>query len=161
VATVDSALRANTDVATEVLTTRLTNVIREQLGESYSPRAVAFISNDPGAFVQTFVQVTGAPDRIVSVGELVVAELADLAANGPNEREFQGAYAHVEETYSFVDNGTFLEEIINEAIFPDRELEDYLGEGSALADVTADTVRQFVADHVPASQYVQVAVLPR
>jgi zinc protease len=161
VATVDSALRANTDVATEVLTTRLTNVIREQLGESYSPRAVAFISNDPGAFVQTFVQVTGAPDRIVSVGELVVAELADLAANGPNEREFQGAYAHVEEAYSFVDNGTFLEEIINEAIFPDRELEDYLGEGSALADVTADTVRQFVADHVPASQYVQVAVLPR
>ena len=37
VAAVDGALRANTDVVTEVLTTRLTDVIREELGESYSP----------------------------------------------------------------------------------------------------------------------------
>jgi zinc protease len=158
---VDGALRANTDVVTEVLTTRLTNVIREQLGESYSPYAFSFITNDPGAFVQTFVQVTGSPDRIGSVGDLVIAELADLAADGPTEREFDGAYAQVEEAYGFVDNDSFLEEIINDAIWPDRDIQEYFDEFSALGDVTADTVREYITDHVPTGQYIQVAVLPR
>jgi zinc protease len=158
---VDGALRANTDVVTEVLTTRLTNVIREQLGESYSPFAVAFITNDPGAIVQTYMKITGAPDRIVSVGDLVAGELADLAANGPTDREFDGAHAQVEEAYQFVDNNSFLEEMINDAIWPDRELQDYFDEFAALGDVTKDTVRQYIADHVPTDQYIQVAVLPR
>jgi hypothetical protein len=30
-----------------------------------------------------------------------------------------------------------------------------------LGDVTADTVRQYIADHVPTGEYIQVAVLPR
>jgi zinc protease len=158
---VDGALRANTDVVTEVMTTRLTNVIREQLGESYSPYAFAFITNDPGAFVQTFVQITGSPDRIESVGDLVVAELADLAANGPTDREFDGAHAQVEEAYGFVDNSSFLEEIINDAIWPDRDLQEYFDEFAALGDVTKGTVQQYIADHVPSSEYIQVAVLPR
>ena len=161
VGAVDGALRANTDVVTEVLTTRLTNVIREQLGESYSPYAFAFITNDPGPFVQTFVQITGSPDRIESVGDLVVAELADLAANGPTDREFDGAHAQVEEAYGFVDNGSFLEEIINDAIWPDRDLQEYFDQFSALGDVTKATVQQYIADHVPTGQYIQVAVVPR
>jgi zinc protease len=139
----------------------LTNVIREQLGESYSPYAFAFITNDPGPFVQTFVQITGSPDRIESVGDLVVAELADLAANGPTDREFDGAHAQVEEAYGFVDNGSFLEEIINDAIWPDRDLQEYFDQFSALGDVTKATVQQYIADHVPTGQYIQVAVVPR
>ena len=158
---VDGPLRANTDVVTEVLTTRLTNVIREQLGESYSPFATAFITNDPGAIVQTYVQITGSPDRIVSVGDLVAGELADLATNGPTDSEFDGAHAQVEEAYQFVNNNSFLEEMINDAIWPDRELQDYFDEFAALGDVTKDTVRQYIADHVPTDQYIQVAVLPR
>ena len=72
------------------------------------------------------MQITGSPERIESVGDLVVAELADLAANGPTEREFSGAYAQVEEAYGFVNNDSFLEEMLNDAIWPDRELQDYI-----------------------------------
>lgn len=161
VASVDGALRANTDVVTEVLTTRLTSVIREQLGESYSPYAFAFINSDPDPLVQTYMQITGSPKRIESVADLVVAELDDLAANGPTDSEFTGAFAQVRETYQYVDNNSFLEELINDAIFPDRDLQDYFDEYSALDDVTKDTVRRFIAEHVATDHFIQVAVLPR
>jgi zinc protease len=161
VESVDGPLRANTDVVTEVLTTRLTDVIREQLGESYSPSAFAFITNDPESIVQTYMQITGSPDRIESVADLVVAELADLTANGPTDREFDGAHAQVEQAYQYVDNDSFLEELINNAIWPDRELQDYFDELRALDDVTKETVQRYIADHIRADQYIQVAVLPR
>jgi zinc protease len=161
VESVDGPLRANTDVVTEVLTTRLTDVIREQLGESYSPSAFAFVTNDPESIVQTYMQITGSPDRIESVADLVVAELADLTANGPTDREFDSAHAQVEQAYQYVDNDSFLEELINNAIWPDRELQDYFDELPALDDVTKDTVQRYIADHIRADQYIQVAVLPR
>jgi predicted Zn-dependent peptidase len=161
VASVDGALRANTDVVSEVLTTRLTDVIREELGESYSPFAFTFINSDPDPLVQTYMQITGSPKRIASVAELVVAELDDLAVNGPTDSEFSGAFAQVEESYQFVNNNSFLEELINDAIFPDRELQDYFDQYTALEDVTTDTVRQFIDDHVGTDQFVQVTVLPR
>ena len=44
-----------------------------------------YVTSDPDPTIETYVQVTGAPDRVESVGDLVVAELADLAANGPTE----------------------------------------------------------------------------
>ena len=43
----------------------------------------------------------------------------------------------------------------------DRELQDYFDQYSALADVTKDTVRQYIVDHVGTGQFIQVAVLPR
>ena len=90
-----------------------------------------------------------------------MAELDDLAANGPTDSEFDGALAQVKESYQFVDNNSFLEELINDAIFPDRELQDYFDQYSAIDDVTKDTVQQYIADHVGTGQFIQVAVLPR
>jgi hypothetical protein len=95
------------------------------------------------------------------VGDLVAGELKDLGTNGPTDTEFSGALAQVKEAYQFVDNNSFLEELINDAIWPDRELQDYFDQFAALGDVTKDTVRQYIAEHEPTTQYIQVAVLPR
>ena len=158
---IDGVLRATSDVVAEVVTTRLTDVVREQLGESYSPFAVAHVTNDPDPVIETAVQITGSPDRIESVGDLVVAELADLATNGPTESEFESSYAQVDQNYQFVDNGAFLEEMINHAVWPDRELEDFLDRRIALGEVTPQSVQAHLAGHVPADRYIQVAVVPR
>jgi predicted outer membrane protein len=107
------------------------------------------------------MQITGSPTRIEAVADLVVSQLDDLAANGPTDTEFDGAYAQVQQSYQYVDNNSFLEELINDAIFPDRELQDYFDQYSALDDVTKDTVRQYIVDHVGTGQFIQVAVLPR
>ena len=105
-------------------------------------------------------QVTGAPDRVESVGDLVVAELADLAANGPTEREFSDAFAQVDESYRFVNNGALVDTMIVAALAPDGDVVDFLDTSIALADVTAADVRAFIARHLPADRYVQVAVEP-
>jgi zinc protease len=129
---VDGSLRATADVVNEVLSTRLTDVVRERLGETYSPQAFTLIGNDPTPVIETYVLVTGAPDRVGAVGDLVVGELADLAANGPTEREFAGAFAQVQESYNFVNNEGFLEELITSAIWPGRSLDEYFDEFDAL-----------------------------
>ncbi len=161
VATVDSALRVHADVATEVMSARLTDVIRERNGESYSPYAVSYVSADPDPAIVTYVSVTGSPDRIGAVADLVIAELADLARSGPTEQEFFNAHAQVEEAYNFVNNGEFLTELIEDAIFPALDVDAYLFEYDALTPVTAGSVRSFISSHVPADRYIKVTVLPR
>lgn len=156
---VDAELRATTDVTTQVLNGRLIDVIREELGESYSPSAGVSIVTDPEPAIETYVEVSGAPERIDAVGDLVVAELADLAANGPTEEEFSEAYAQVEESYNFVGNGMILQMLINSLLWPEGEVASYVDVAWSLPEVTESDVQQFIADHVPAEQYVQVTVV--
>jgi zinc protease len=158
---VDARLRVNADVVTELVDARLTDVIREQNGDSYSPFAVSYITTDPDPTIETYVSVTGSPDRIEAVADLVVAELADLGTNGPSEQEFFNAYAQVEEAYNFVNNGEFITELLDDAIHPALDIDEYLLESAALVSVSASTVRTYLADHVPPDQYIQVIVVPR
>ena len=144
-----------------MLNTRLTDVVREQLGESYSPSAYSYIRNDPDPVVETYVYITGAPDRIDAVGDLAIGEFADLAANGPTDREFDGALAQVREDYSFISNEGFIEELVSDAIWPSRSIDEYVDEYLALDDVSTGTVQAFIARHVPADHYVSVSVVPR
>jgi hypothetical protein len=111
--------------------------------------------------VQTYVSVTGSPDRIEAVADLVVAELADLAARGTSDEEFANAFAQVEESYNFVDNGEFITELLDDAIDPTYDLDDYLLEYPELQAVSGSTVRSFLADHVSVDDYIQVVVSPR
>lgn len=158
---VTGVLRATTDVVNEVIAERLTDVIRERLGESYSPSAYVYVANDPTVEVDTYVYVTGSPDRIAAVAELVIAELADLAAEGPTEQEFTAAFAQVDEAYGFVDNGSFVAELTNAAIWPDRSLGEYFEQFGALASVDAATVQSYIADHIRTDRFVEVTVVPR
>lgn len=154
-------LRATADVATEVLAARLVDVVREELGDSYSPFVVSFVSVDPDPVVETYVYVSGAPDRVGSIGALVAAEFADLATGGLSDREFSNAYAQVEERYRFVDNWQFATELLDSETEPDRELADYLEQDLALVDVDAGVVESYLRRFVPADRYIEVTVTPR
>jgi zinc protease len=158
---VDARLRVNADIATEVIDARLTDVIRERDGESYSPFAVSYITTDPDPVIETYVSVTGSPDRIEAVADLVSAELADLGENGPSDQEFTNAFAQVEESYNFVNNGDFITELLDDAIHPALDLDDYLLEYSELGSVTAASVAAYLTDHVPTGRYIEVIVRPR
>ena len=160
--TVDGALRASTDVVTEVLNTRLTDVVREQLGESYSPSAYSYIRNDPDPVVETYVYVTGAPDRIDAVGDLVDRRVRrPRCERSDRPRVRRRARPGPARTTASSDNETFIEELVNDAIWPSRSIDEYFDEYVALDDVTAGTVQAFIARHVPADHYVSVSVVPR
>ena len=158
---IDARLRVTADVTTEVVQARLTDVIREELGESYSPSAASLVTTDPDPVVETFVFVTGSPARIASIADLVVDELGDLGTNGPSEQEFSNAYAQVAESLNFVNNGTFVQELLDDEILPDHELADYTFEGAELQSLTPDLVAAFIASHISTDQFIQVTVVPR
>jgi zinc protease len=158
---ITSRLRVHADVVSELIDARLTDVIREQNGDSYSPFAVTYYTTDPDPMIETYVSVTGAPDRIEAVADLVVAELTDLGANGPAEQEFFNAFAQVEEAYNFVNNGEFLSELLDDALDPALDLDEYLLESAALRSVSASSVRAYLADFVTVDQFIQVIVVPR
>jgi zinc protease len=158
---IDARLRDSASVATEVIRARLTDVIRERLGESYSPSTVSYVTTDPDPVIETYVYVTGSPDRVGSIADLVVAEFDDLGTNGPSEQEFFNAYAQVEESLNFVNNGTFVQELLDDEIHPARDIDDYRFEYDELSSVTADVVRDYIDTHMPPDHYIQVTVVPR
>jgi zinc protease len=158
---IDASLVAHADVVSALVRARLTDVIREDVGDTYSPYALSYPTTDPEAVVETYVNVSGAPDRIEEIAGLVTTELDDLAANGPTDAEFAGAYAEVEEQYNFVDNGQFLQALIDDALDPNRPVTDYIDHFFAIASVTPESIRDYIAAYMPTDAYVRVTVVPR
>ncbi|MEQ9162711.1 MAG: insulinase family protein, partial [Ilumatobacter fluminis] len=156
------SLTAHADVVSSLVSARLTDVVREQLGDTYSPYIVTYPTTDPEPVVETYVNISGSPDRIGQIAELVVAELDDLAANGPTDGEFTNAFAQIEERYNFVDNGQFLDALINDSLDPGGQpVTDYLEHFFALDGVTAASAQAYIAEHMPTTAFVQVTVTPR
>ncbi len=158
---IDAGLRVTADVTTELIRARLTDVIREELGESYSPSAISYVTTDPDPVIETYVFVTGSPDRVGSIADLVVAEFDELGTDGPSDQEFFNAFAQVEESLNFVNNGTFVQELLDAEIHPERDLEDYMFEFPELQSVTAGRVQSYIDTHLSPDRYIKVTVVPR
>jgi zinc protease len=158
---VDAVVRDTADVASQVVSARLTDVIREELGETYSPGAFSFITTDPDPVIETYVSVSGSPDRVGAITDLVIGELADLAANGPSDNEFENAYAQIDEQYGFINNSQIISVLLNDELYATNDLDDYLDQYSALESVTARIVQEYIANHMPTDRNIQVTVIPR
>ena len=148
-------------VAASVIDARLTRVVREQFGDSYSPFSQVWVDEDPDPVVLTYVYASGSPERVTAIGETIRAELADLGAGGLTDAEFATAKAPIDEAYQFVDNGEFLREALRAAWDSDYDLTDYVYKYDALGDVSRADVEAFIAEHMPATAYAEAVVTPR
>lgn len=157
----DPEFDARVAVATSVVEARLTRVVREQFGDSYSPYAVSWVDEDPEPVVLTYVYASGAPDRIEAIAETARAELAALGNGEFTDSEFANALAPVVESYEYVDNGEFLTELMREAWHPEYDLTAYIYKHEAVAAVTRQDVQEFLAVHVPVDSYAEAVVTPR
>ena len=161
VASIDPLDVAAAAVVTQLLTTRLTDDIREALGESYSPFAGVAIYGDPEPVVETYVSVTGAPDRIGSIAGFVQDDVGALRTDGPSEVEFDTAVGQVQRDIELYSDAQLIEEILSAEVDGVAELEDFADQGLALQQLTIDDVRTFVAAYLPADHYIEITVLPR
>jgi zinc protease len=148
-------------VATSLVEARLTRVVREQFGDSYSPYAVSWVDEDPEPVVLTYLYASGAPDRIEAIAETARAELAALANGEFTDAEFANALAPVVERYEYVDNGEFLAQLVREAWNPEYDLTGYIYKHEAVSAVTRTDVQAFLAEHVPVDRYATAVVTPR
>ncbi|MEJ7801594.1 MAG: insulinase family protein, partial [Ilumatobacter sp.] len=148
--------RVEADIAGEVLSARLTMVVREELGDSYSPFAVSYVTPDPDPLVETYVRISGSPDRVDAIADVVLDEFADLAAGGMSADEFDRAFALIAERYNFVDNDRFLDGIAEGRVFPESGIDSFLDRFERLDNVGRDEITAFIAGHVPLDRFVQV-----
>ena len=97
----------------QVITARLTDVIREELGESYSPFAAIELTGGATPLAETFLSVSTGPDRVQDVSTAVLEQVVDLRANGVTDVEYAAAISTVGNELELFSNEQLNDEILN------------------------------------------------
>ena len=150
-------------VVDEVIGNRLTDVIREELGDSYSPFSIVAVGPGPTPTVDTYLSVSTGPELVDAVSEAVLGELDDLRSNGPSEREFDNAVATVGESLNFVNTGQINDEALDVLVDPSgsAEFDDFVFEFELIGQVTLADVTAAIAAWTSGDRYIEIRVLPR
>ena len=144
----------------QVLTNRLTDTIREELGESYSPFAVVAVGDGANPDAVTYVSNTTAVDLVGEVEVAVLAQLADLRANGPSDAEASAATRAVRQQLDLFSNEQINDEVLRVLTDPagNRSFDEFLEQAFLVDDVD---LPGYLRAWLPADQYIQVVVRPR
>jgi zinc protease len=147
------------DVLTSVLNIRLTDHIREELGDSYSPSAYVAIDTEPDQLVETSLNVTGDPATIPEISSLVIDDVTSLRTTGPKAEEFSAAIAEITNTYAYFDNQT-IGDMLAEAPDSPELITRFKNRMSVLDDITPSTLQTFIARALPIDRYIEVRTVP-
>ncbi|MEY2959706.1 MAG: hypothetical protein RLZZ01_2274, partial [Actinomycetota bacterium] len=160
-ASVTAESRVTADVAAELVSARLVDQLRESAGATYAPFVSMTITLDPDPVVETYVDVSGDPARIDELAGRVLAELTDLRGGGATSAEHDRAFAQVAERYRFVDNGSFVSELLWSEVHGVWDLDSSRSRTRALAGVRPSDVERFLSRYVPIDRMIEVTVTPR
>ncbi len=147
------------DVLGSVLTTRLTDHVREELGASYSPNAFCAISLEPDVLATTVVQITGDPAGIDQLAVVVEADLESLRRDGATDAELDTALADLRDQYDLFSNELLLSVLVRAPLHPE-ELEAFIDRRAVLEDVDSTAFKKFVGVTLPAGQYIEIKTVP-
>ena len=147
----------------EVVTARLTDVVREQLGESYSPFAIVQIGDGAAPNAETYISNTTAPDLLDDVVAAVIGELDDLRMVGPTDREFAAARENVRQRLDLFSNEQVNDEVLSVLTDPSGHgsFDEFLDQAQWVAVIDAAEIRTAAERWLPADRYIDVRVLPR
>lgn len=155
-------LNRTMDVIGEVLTIRATEVIREQLGATYSPYLGSSYTNIPKSEFKVMGYYTCSPDNVEKVQQATFEIMDEMAKNGISEENLKKAKEQlingVESSYTSSNEywaGQIKSKVLwNEQI---KNLETIKAEINA---VTLDDVKAAAAKYLTHSEYVKVTLLP-
>ena len=147
----------------EVVTARLTDVVREELGDSYSPIAFIQITGGTSPNAETYISNTTAPELLDEVVAAVAAQLEDLRAIGPTDPEFAAASEHVGQQLTLFSNEQVNDEVLS--VFTDpagnASFDEFLDQAQWVEVIDAAEIRAAASRWLPADHYIEVRVLPR
>jgi zinc protease len=147
-------------VVQEILTNRLTDAIREDLGESYSPFAVVNLGAGAAPYADTYISNTTAADLVVEVEQAVLAQLADLRDNGPSPAERAAASEAIRQQLELFSNEQINAEVLAVLTDPagNASIDAFLGQARLLDGLDVDA---YLRAWLPADRYIEVTVLPK
>jgi zinc protease len=150
-------------VVSELITARLTDVIREELGESYSPYAMVEVADGPTPNAETYISTSTGVELLADVRAAILGELDDLRANGPTETEYDSATESVRQQLDLIYNEQINDEVLSVLTDPtgNSDFMDYVGQYFLVDELDAATVAGYLAAWLPADQFISVTVTPR
>jgi zinc protease len=147
----------------EVVTARLTDVVREELGDSYSPYAFVQVTDGASPNAETYISNTTAPELLDEVVAAVTSQLDDLRAVGPTEPEFAAARENIRQQVQLFSNEQVNDEVLS--VFTDpagnASFDEFLDQAQWVEFIDAAEIRAVAQRWLPADQYIEVRVLPR
>jgi zinc protease len=147
----------------EVVTARLTDVVREQLGDSYSPFAFVQITDGGTPNAETYISNTTAPELLDEVVGAVNAQLDDLRIAGPTDREFEAASENIRQQLQLFSNEQVNDEVLSVLTDPagHASFDEFLDQALWVEVIDAADIRAAAQRWLPADRYIDVRVLPR
>lgn len=101
---IDFRRRMEIPLLESILNQRLTAILREELGATYSPFVVIGIDETPPGETTVFVEVVGDPAGLDEIERVIFDTIADLQERGPTADELSIAKEQVTAPYGFVSN---------------------------------------------------------
>jgi zinc protease len=147
----------------EVVGNRLTDVIREQLGESYSPFADISITAGGTPNAETYVGVSTGRDLVDNVSTAVLDELDLLRNDGPTDAEYSAASETVFQQLQLFNNPQINDEVLRVLVDPvgNPSLRMFLAQDRLVETIDADDVRTFLRAWTPVDRYIEIQTVPR
>ncbi len=158
---VDLETEAQLDALGQVLTTKLRETVREELGGTYSIRANGNAEREPRPAYTVTIGFGADPARVDELVAAVMADLAEVKADGPEPRYVDNVHeaARRGQETALRENGYWLNTIAN-AVRYEIPLADALAQSERLAAVTPADVQAAARRFLDTDRYVQVVLLP-
>ena len=147
----------------EVVAARLTDVVREELGDSYSPFAFVQLTDGASPNAETYISNTTAPELLDEVVDAVTAQLEALRTDGPSDREFQAAAENIRQRVQLFSNEQVNDEVLSVLTDPagNASFDEFLGQARWVEVIDAAEIRAAAQRWLPADRYIEVRVVPR
>jgi zinc protease len=141
-----------------IVTNRLTDQVREELGASYSPYASMRASVDPDLIVETYVSVSGDPQGLDELTTVVRQLIEEIGRGTFTSGESDDAQADLARQYDLYGNERLASALVAAAIEP-RLYQQFLDAPGELAAISIEELRTF-ARRVLTGPAIEVRVTP-
>jgi hypothetical protein len=143
-----------------ILNQRLTALLREDLGATYSPFVSISVQDDPTEIVEVIIDVSGDPEGLEQIADALESDLADLGVSGPTADEMNIAQEQTVRDYELIGNQFWLDVMTRYLLNPDFDLQDVADRIPDTMALTRSDVRLLAAALLTLDDYIRVDLIP-
>ncbi len=153
-------VRLTVPVLDSVLNQRLTALLREELGATYSPFVSVFIQDEPISLVEVAVEVSGDPAGLGRIADALESDVADLSTNGPTDDEFAIAVEQTVRNYELIGLQFWLDVMTVYGLDPTRDPAEVADRIPDTMSLTSEDVRVLSERLLRLDDYIRVDLIP-
>ena len=155
-----SKVRLTVPLLESILNQRLTALLREDLGATYSPFVSISVQDDPTEIVEVIIDVSGDPEGLEQIAGALESDLADLGVSGPTADEMNIAQEQTVRDYELIGNQFWLDVMTRYLLNPDFDLQDVADRIPDTMALTRSDVRLLAAALLTLDDYIRVDLIP-